>query len=517
MKEQIMVEKEGWVKHVEWGVLLPAVILLFFLAIECFMSPKATLSLMTIVLHYLTNKWGAWYLFFVFAVFSVLCYLVCSRYGCIRFAETKDEPALFSLPAWLGMIFTAGIGSSILYWAPIEWAYYYQSTALPYPAFSNQVAMMASYYGLFHWGLSAWAVFCIPAIPIAYYFHTRGYSVLRVSDTCNEVIKGKGSSFIKKILDVAVVMGTLGGIGTTLGLGAPLIATLIASLLHMHTNLFLEVIVMLLATLIFGTSVILGVHNGIRRLSNSNVVLGVLLLLFILIVGPTAFMINTFTAGVGDVLQNFLHMSFWTDPIDHHGFPQTWTIFYWAWWISWSPFVALFIARISRGRTMREMILGVVIFGSLGCWVYYGVFGNYALHLQLTKQLNVTSIIAQHGGPSAVLAILKTLPCHILVLVVYIILAFISLATSLDSTAYVLAAITSRHLPKSEKTGERDPALLLRLFWAVMLVILPLSLITIDSGLKAIQTASIALAFPITVVILIMMISFFRAIKKDGI
>ena len=265
--------------------------------------------------------------------------------------------------------------------------------------------------------------------------------------------------------------------------------------------------------LMFSASVSLGLQKGIKRLSDANMLLALIFLGAILVVGPTAFIINSMLSGMGFMLDNFMHMSSWTDSIAGGGFPQNWTIFYWAWWVSWAPFVAIFIARISRGRTSRETIFTVVGFGSLGCWIYYAVLGGYGLYQEAKQGTEITQILTEQGGSATVLAVLSSLPLPTLAVVVYTILAFICLATSLDSAAYTLSAIATDDLEQHQ-----NPALWHRIFWAFALAALPLTLILIGGGkegsLKAIQTCSIVLALPLTLVLSLVIYNFFKVLKQ---
>ena len=492
-------------KFIFYGtVLVYAVIMLPML-----INPEKSGEALNSILGFTTNQLGWVYLLFIFAALIVLIWLGFGKYGDVKFGGPDDKPD-FSTLSWIAMLFCAGIGSSILYWSPIEWAYYYKSTSLGVEPFTPRAAEIASSYGMFHWGLSAWAAFSLPTLPIAYSYYVKKKPVLRLSAICEEVLgKRITEGPIGKTIDIFIMFGILGGIGTTIGLGAPMVAGCIGSVFGVESSMTLNVVVIVIWTCLFSISVWLGLEKGIKRFSDVNLYLALFFAGYVLLVGPTAFILNTWLNGVGDMLQNFVSRSLWTDPIAAGGFPQSWTVFYWAWWIAWAPFVSLFIAKISKGRTIRETVIGVNLIGSLGCWIYYGIFGNYAMSLELTGKIKITEILSQQGGVQAIVAVLQSLPLSSLILPLFIVLAFIFLTTSLDSAAYTLASIASEEVPVGE-----DPARWHRVFWAFALAFLPLTLISVG-GLKALQTSSIVLAFPVTIVLVIMTISFVKRLKMD--
>ena len=234
------------------------------------------------------------------------------------------------------------------------------------------------------------------------------------------------------------------------------------------------------------------------------------LLLFILVVGPSVFLLKTSLNSVGVLLQNFARMNFWTDPFTRSGFVESWTVFYWAWWIAFAPYVGLFVARISRGRSIRQVIFGMLGFGSLGSWLYYMVLGNYALFLELGERLDFTGIMASLDGSAAIVATLETLPLAPLVIALFALVAIIFSATTYDSASYTLAATVTRHL----KAGE-DPDRWHRVFWAFSLGLLPVALMYIGGGLRSIQVTLLIVSLPILVVGVIMSIALVRNLRAD--
>jgi BCCT family betaine/carnitine transporter len=271
----------------------------------------------------------------------------------------------------------------------------------------------------------------------------------------------------------------------------------------------LEFAVVLVSVAMFATSVWLGLKKGIKRLSDINMWMALVLLGFVLLVGPTIFLLKASVNSLGLMMQNFIKMSTWTDALTDSGFVENWTIFYWAWWIAYGPFVGMFVTRISQGRSIRQVILGMLGYGSLGAAVFYMILGNYGLHLETTGTLAVTSVLANDGGPATIVAILGQLPFAVVVIAIFAVIALIFSATTYDSASYILASCATRRLMAGE-----DPDRWHRVFWAMALAVLPLTLMFIG-GLKTVQTATLIVSLPLIFVGVLMAVSLVRQLYAD--
>jgi BCCT family betaine/carnitine transporter len=272
-----------------------------------------------------------------------------------------------------------------------------------------------------------------------------------------------------------------------------------------HMNL----VVIGLSVAIFATSVWLGLKRGMKTLSDLTLVLTFVFLAYVLIVGPTNFLVRSSVNSVGVMLQNYIRMNFWTDPYQRSGFLENWTIFYWAWWMSYAPFIGLFVTRISRGRTIREVIIGMLVFGSLGCALFYMVVGNFAMHLELTGQLAVTEIVQAQGGGPAVVAILEHLPWATAVIALFAIVSLGFSATTYDAASQALAASLTLRLREGE-----DPARWLRVFWALAIGLLPATLMYVG-GLKVVQTIIVLSSMPILLICVVMTVALLKDLRDD--
>jgi BCCT family betaine/carnitine transporter len=462
-----------------------------------------------------TGELGWIYLWFAVGALGVLCFCVVTRYGSVKFGGPDEKPE-FSTMSWIGMLFCAGVGSSLLYWGCIEWAVYYASppTVENMAPMSPRAAEWAATYGPFHWGIVGWAIYCLPTLPIAYAIFNRKKHVLRLSEACRGVLGRTVDGPVGKVIDVFFIFGLVGGVGTTLGLGTPLIAEMLHNMFGVAKGLQLEVGIILVWAAMFSTSVFLGLKKGIKVFSNINVYLALGIAGFFLIFGPTSFILNTFTHSMGLMLNNFFSMCLSTSPVvgpeTGNTFPQSWTIFYWAWWVAYAPFMGLFVARISRGRTVRELVIAELLAGSAGCWLFFAVIGNTSMHMELTGTANIVQTLNDAGAPAAIVKTVTSMPLGGLLLFMYMILAMIFLTTLLDSAAYTVAATASKIVDKNH-----EPARWHRVLWAILLAAVPLALLGFGA-LDILKTLSIVAALPVVPILIITTVSFFKWVREDS-
>ena len=454
----------------------------------------------------ITYKMDWAFQFLTIGLFILLIYLAFSRFGKIKLGEGKPEFSTFS---WGTMLFTAGMGTSIMYWSMLEPIYYFMGPPFGIEPESSEAAEWALTYGLFHWGISAWSLYAFPTVVIAYSYFVRKRPSLKMSTALSGVLGKYADGKIAKLIDVLVIWSLVGGLGTSLGLGVPMVSAVVASIFGLDKSLMLDTIIVISITIIYSASAYMGLHKGIKRLSDINVFLALALAVFVFIAGPTLFILTYFTNSFGMMIQNFSMMSFYTDPISKGGFPQAWTVFYWAWFAATAPFMGLFVARISKGRTIRQLITHMLLWGSIGGWTYFAVFGGYTMNLQLDNILPVKDILTDSGGPAAVVEILKSLPLSYIVLPFFVVLAVIFLSTSLDSATYILAAIATKEI----KDGQ-EPARWHRMVWGAILAVLSVTLLLVG-GLRVIQTSAVIVSVPIFVIYLLLIISFFKWLKQD--
>ena len=344
------------------------------MSIPLLVFPEQSAVVLKTAYAWIAETFGWFYILTGAAALAIVLYIGMSRFGKIKLGDGEPE---FSTVSWISMLFAAGIGAGLMYWSGIEWAYYVQAPPFKAEPFSHEAYLWSSSYGLHHWGFVAWALYCLPTLAIAYPFYVRRIPQLKYSLSAHYWLKGRESSALARLMDSFFMVALIGGAGSSLGFSTPLIAAFIERLIGIPANFALELMVVAICVVVFAGSVWLGLQEGIRRLSNFNIVLALFFLATVLLASDTLFLLKMAVNSLGFLFQNTLAMTFWTDPIDNTGFVGDWTVFYWAWWIAYGPFVGLFVTRISRGRTIREVVVGMLLLGSLGVWLFFRLVGTF--------------------------------------------------------------------------------------------------------------------------------------------
>ncbi len=345
--------------QLEKPIFFGSLLLLLAVTVPLIIFPEVGAVWVAAAQSFVTEYFGVAYQAMGVASLGFMLYIVFSDIGQIKLGDPDDEPE-FSLLSWGAMLFAAGIGGAVVFWGMIEWVYYIQNPPFHLEPFSEDAATWAATYGMFHWGPIAWSIYLVPALPMAYFLHVRKHKVLRISEAIRPVLGQKlARGWVGNVIDVLFIFGMLGGGATSLGILVPLINIGLGDLFGFTPNAISQVAVLLGTTAIFAISAWRGLKGGIEKLSDINMWLGLAVLAFVLIAGPTVFILDTGLNSVGMMLSNLMHMATWTEPFggldgfEDSGFPGTWTIFYWAWWLVFAPTVGLFIARISRGRRIH--------------------------------------------------------------------------------------------------------------------------------------------------------------------
>lgn len=470
---------------------------------------KQTGELMNIAYNFTANSMGWAYLAITLVFFFVMIWIAVSKIGRLRLGGPKARPEFATL-TWIAMFFCSGIGTALMTWATKEWAYYMQTPPFDMTPDSVLATEYAMAYPIFHWGPLGWVIYTILAFPIGYMYWNRHQDTYHFADACSGVIGERNAKgLLGKFINFTLILGLIGANGTSLGSGTPMLSESVCSLLGIPHTFGVDVVVVCIWTAIFTTSVTLGLKKGIKILSNINVAAVLALLAFILIVGPTSFIINNYVNAHGIMLTEFLRMSVYTDPIAKTGFPQAWTVFYWAWYYAYAPFMGAFIARVSRGRTLREIVVTTLGAGTLGAGLFHGIMGGNAMNQQLTGQLDFIGILNEQGDAAAIVASIRELPLAVVILVIFCFCGFIFSATTIDSAAYSMAQTSCKEI----KEGEEPPRYV-RLTWALAMGAIALVVMNIG-GMTPIKTSSLLVALPIMIFSVFAVISFFKWIKED--
>ena len=436
----------------------------------------------------------------VAVVFSL--YIALSRYGDIRLGHQTEHPE-YSLLSWFGMLFSAGIGIGLLYWGTAEPLYHFMSPPMG-QAETVEAAKQAMSISFLHWGIHAWALYCVVALSLAYFHYRRGLP-LSIRSVLYPLIGQKIYGKWGHVVDTLAVFGTMFGVVTSLGLGAMQINAGFSNVFGIPNNVPVQLCLIAIITAMATLSVMMGLDKGIKRLSDINIVLTVLLLGFMLFFGPTQFIIDSFIENIGNYVSQLIPLGFWSEAYSNTDWQANWTIFYWAWWVSWSPFVGIFVARISRGRTIREFIFGVLFIPMLLLFFWFTTFGGSAVHMELMGNYGLIEAVKADYG-SAIFKLIEYYPLTkplTLVIVVMIMLWFV---TSSDSASFVIDMLTAG--------GDTNPPKIQRLFWALSQGVIA-AVLLVAGGLSALQAVAIIAGFPFAIVVFVMMYCLWRGLTRD--
>jgi choline/glycine/proline betaine transport protein/glycine betaine transporter len=460
--------------------------------------PESMNLVINAVFGWTTGNWGWLYLITAFVLVSGCFVLMLGKYGRVKLGHAEDEPE-FSDFSWFAMLFGSAIAAGIVFWGPAEPAYHFMT---PPPFFGGEAKTAeaganAMTYSFFHWGLSAWAIFAMLTIPLAHACYTKDLP-LKFSSAFYYVLEEKIHGTWGKILDIFSVFATLGGLATTTGLVALQLSSGLKFQYGVELGAWSIYIIIGILTAIFTIAVYTGIEKGVKFIGDVNMWVFVGVWFFVLIFGPTIFLINLTTNAIGQYLLYFLPMSLYTAPGVEGNWIGSWTVFYWAWWMSWAPFVAVFIARISRGRSIRQTVAATLLLPTFGDFLWYGVIGGTGI------KFDVTPTLQEHGVESAIFAIAQNLPMTELLSIFLFFLITTFFLTSANSAAMSLAMFVSGH-----ETPNRN----LRAFWGIALGAVAAVLAGAGS-LKAIQTASIATAFPMMFLLLLVTYGTFKGLHQ---
>ncbi|MCL7749013.1 BCCT family transporter [Halalkalibacter alkaliphilus] len=483
-------------------VFLVSAILIFILVLIGAIAPRQFGTVAENLFLFTTENFGWFYLISVFIFVLFLLGLAISKYGKIRLGPQESKPE-FPFFTWIGMLFSAGFGVGIVFWGVAEpMSHFFSPPFRDLDPLTEETARVAMGYSFFHWGVSQWSVFALVGLMIGFLQFRKSEDGL--VSTAVEPVVGTNKG-IKHFIDVLAIIATVMGVATSLGLGIMQLNGGLVSVFQIPNTMWVQLVIMAVLLLLYSLSASTGLNKGIKWLSNINLFLCLLLLVFVLFAGPTVFILNAFTLGIGDYINNFVEYSLRLSPYRGGTWVRDWTIFYWAWAIAWSPFVGAFVARVSKGRTIREFILGVLVIPPLIACFWIATFGGTALHSDLIGG----TTIAEAVNNDVTVALFETyahLPLSSILSLLSFLLILTFLITSADSATYILGSMSSK--------GSLKPATIVKLTWGVLMAAIA-AVLLVSGGLDALQTASLIAALPFTIIIFIIIFAFVKMIKKE--
>lgn len=482
------------------------IIVAVFVALVCIFQ-EATLDIVGNIFNAVIAVAAEPILWFVLLSLAVCLYIALSKHGNVKLGEGEPQYSMFS---YLGMMLCASLAATAAFYSFIEWSYYYESPAFGIEPYSEEAAEWSITYAFFHWGFSCESIFALAAIPMAYGYYVKKIDSLRISKICGAMMGNfKYRGPLEKVIDALTIISIVGGLGVSLGLGLPLVTAGICKIFGFQASFLLNLVVLLIMAAIFTISSIVGIDRGMKKLSDFTLYAAIFLIAFVFILGPTEFIWSELTYSFGKMIQHFPEMSLYTDPVRASGFADINTIFVFALALTYAGMMGIFITKISKGRTLREMILTEVVGLTMGVMILFGVNGAFGLHSELTGAFELTKAVDEQAG---VMDLLGVLPLGELFLpIVYTLVIIGMLTTSLDSASFTLATSSSKQL---DENG--NPSTKLRIVWCAMLTLIPLSIIFVGGEFTTIRYLCIILSIPFVLILVGMYIGLFKWFKEDG-
>lgn len=494
-------------KQVDWMITLLPLGLIIALCVVFFFAPEQSNEILSKIRFFFGDTFGTYYLIIGLGIFLISIYIAMSKYGNIVLGK-QDEKPKYSFFAWGSMMFTCGLAADILFYSFSEWFMYATD---PHMEEMGDIFEWAGVFPMFHWSLIPWGFYLVLAVAFGFMLHVRKRKRQKYSEACRPLLGKHTDTLAGRIIDLLAVFALLAGTATTFSVATPLMSSIINKLFHVEMNRTIVTIVILIITCGIYTYALLHGIKGISKLANACIYMFFGLLLFVLLFGgQTRFIIENGFTSVGHMVQNFVELSTFTDPNRTSFFPQNWTIYYWAYWMVWCVAAPFFIGNISRGRTVRQTILGGYVFGVGSTLVSFIVLGNYSMGKQLSGAVDFLAKYQETGDAYTLITdIIGTLPCAPLILALVLVTMIAFYATSFDSIALTASFYSYHWLGENEQ-----PHRLIQLMWCILLILLPIALIFAESSMNNLQSVSIIAAFPIGVVMIMIVWSFMKDAKK---
>lgn len=492
-------------KKVDWFITLIPMFIIVGISFLFFIFPEQSNDILGQIRFFFGDTFGTYYIVIGLGIFIVSIYLCTSKYGSIVLGESDEKPK-YSFLTWGSMMFTCGLAADILFYSFSEWVMYADN---PHIKELGSMQEWAGVFPLFHWSFIPWAFYLVLAIAFGFMLHVRKRKRQRFSEACRPILGKHTDGVIGRLIDLLAVFALLAGTATTFSVATPLMAAIIENVFHVTIDRTIITIFIIFITCVVYTYSLLHGFKGISVLAKVCIYMFFGLILFVLLAGGHGrYIIETGIESLGRMVQNFIVLSTYTDPLRSTGFAQDWTIYYWAYWMVWCVAAPFFIGNISRGRTIKQTVLGGYIFGAGSTLTSFIVLGNYGMGLQTSGEYDFISQYGANGDAyQVIINIIQTLPLDTIVLIWVLVTMIAFYATSFDSIAYTASCYSYKKLEEKE-----HPHKLIQLLWCILLIILPVALVFSDSSMSNIQSVSMIAAFPLGIVMILIVCSFF----KDG-
>ncbi|MCL2079589.1 MAG: BCCT family transporter [Oscillospiraceae bacterium] len=500
----------------DWIAMIVPLCLVLVLGALFIALPDQSELVLNTVRGFLGDDMGMYYIVACLGALGVSMYMAFSKFGKIKLgALQKPEYSSFK---WGAMIFTATMAADILFYSLCEWALY---SAEPHVQEMGNMQLWASTFPLFHWGPIAWSFYILLAVAFGFMLHIRGRTKQKFSEACRPLLGGKVDGFWGKVIDIVAIMSLIAGTATTFSLATPLLSAAAAQVFGLNATTTLAICILLLIAVVYTIAVLTGM-KGISKLASYCVyVFFAFLFYFLFLGGETRYILETGLSSIGNLAQNFIGLSTWTNPlrtdalgVNPDTFVQDWTVFYWAYWMAWCVATPFFIGMISRGRTIKNTVIGGYCWGLAGTFTSFIILGNYGLAQQMKYGVDSAGAIAASDYSSeaisaVIIGIFNTLPLPAFGLILLCIVMIMFYSTTFDALTMVVSSYSHTKLNPGQEPDKK-----VRAFWAILFILFPIALLFSENALYSLQSVAIIAAFPIGIIVTLIAISFFKDASK---
>lgn len=496
-----MKKTESKSERFDWISMIVPLAVVLVICILFMVFPENSKSVLDVVRGFLGNDFGLYYAILGAGIFGCTLYMAFSKYGSVKLGNV-DKPQYSSFK-WGVMIFTSTMAADILFYSLCEWALYANETQIE---MMGGIQKWASTYPLFHWGPIAWSFYIALAVAFGFMIHVRRRDKQKFSEACRPLLGRKVDGILGRTIDLTAIFALIAGTATTFSLATPLLSQAISRVCGINDSTGLTITILLSIAVVYTLTVLFGM-KGIAKLATICSYCFFALLTYVLVGGGEAgYILETGFSAIGNLIQNFFGLSTWMDPLRETCFPQNWTIYYWAYWMVWCVATPFFIGVISKGRTIRNTVLGGYGWGLAGTFTSFIILGNYGLAQQMKHGLDISGYIASGGNYSeAIMKIFDTLPLSNLGLILLAVTMIAFYSTTFDALTMVVSSYSYIRLKPDQEPDKR-----IRAFWSVVFILLPIALIFSENSMNNLQSVSIIAAFPIGIIIVLIVASFFK-------
>lgn len=495
--------------EVKLAVTIISLTAVFALVSFLVIRPEETLRAVNAAFDFATQVFGVPLMVFTFITTVLAIYLAFGKYGNIKLGDCEPEFSTFS---YITMMASAALASAAVYWSFTEWAQYYMKPGLGIEPYSLEAAELSLGYSFFHWGFATQAPYVLTGVAIGYAVYNRHVPLMNVSAVCEYMMGDfKYKKLLGTVIDISVVFCIVAALGCSLGLAVPLCTGALKQVFGIETTFVIQICVVLVIATVFSITSCLGVNKGMKRISSFATTLCILFLAYLLIAGPTGFIVENFFSSLAWMGDKYLRMSFFTDPIAQTGFTEEWTTFFQAFCLTYTAMMGIFVAKISKGRTIRQVSLCCMLGVSIGVWVLFAVDGGLAMNAEFTGAISVTDILNSGAGQDLIYKVVELVPGGAK-LVPLVMLLFIGgfVASNLDSASFSLAQTTTLKMEAHGNTNK-----VIRLMWCAVLTFVPLSMMFAGADFSALKSIAILASIPFMFVVIYIEVKLFKWMRED--